>query len=227
MGQVAGTLVHELGQPLGAVINYINTARRILENRSDRVDLVRAAIDDAAGVLLRTGQVLQRVRGFVAGVEPERCSENVQDMIEEALSLALIGQAAAGICVSSMVEPGLPPVLVDRTQIQQVLFNLCRNAIEAMVSSEPRILCLTAGLLNKDSIEISIADSGPGISHDVSFRLFQPFVTTKRHGMGLGLSICRSIIEAHGGHLWHEDQHGGGTIFHFTVPLAVQDDDVT
>ena len=227
MGQVAGTLVHELGQPLGAVINYIKTARRILENRSDRVDLVRAAIDDAAGVLLRTGQVLQRVRVFVAGVEPERCSENVQDMIEEALSLALIGQAAAGICVSSMVEPGLPPVLVDRTQIQQVLFNLCRNAIEAMVSSEPRILCLTAGLLNKDSIEISIADSGPGISHDVSFRLFQPFVTTKRHGMGLGLSICRSIIEAHGGRLWHEDQHGGGTIFHFTVPLAVQDDDVT
>jgi two-component system sensor kinase FixL len=135
----------------------------------------------------------------------------------------LIGHAADGICVSSMVEPGLPPVLVDRTQIQQVLFNLCRNAIEAMVSSEPRILSLRAVLFNEGSVKISINDSGPGISYDVSRRLFEPFVTTKRHGMGLGLSICRSIVEAHRGRLWHEDQHGRGTIFHFTVPVAVPD----
>lgn len=227
MGQIAGTLAHELGQPVGAAINYINTARRSLESRGDRVDLMRAALDDAARVLLRTGQVLQRTRDFVAGVQPERYSENVRDLIEEALSLALIGHAAAGICVSSMVDLGLPPVLVDRTQIQQVLFNLCRNAIEAMVSSEPRILSLTAVLFNEDSVKISIGDSGPGISYDVSLRLFEPFVTTKRRGMGLGLSICRSIVEAHRGRLWHEDQHSGGTIFHFTVPVAVPDDDVS
>lgn len=226
MGQIAGTLAHELGQPLGAAINYVNTARRSLESRGDRIDLVRAAVDDAAGVLLRTGQVLQRMRDFVVGVEPERRSENVRDLIEEALSLALIGHAGAGICVSSMVEPGLPPVLVDRTQIEQVLFNLCRNAIEAMVSSEPRILSLTAVLFNEDAMKISIGDSGPGISYEVSLRLFQPFVTTKRHGMGLGLSICRSIVEAHGGRLWHEDQPSRGTIFHFTVPVAVRDADV-
>ena len=223
MGQIAGTLAHELGQPVGAAINYINTARRSLESGGDRRDLIRRAMDDAADVLLRAGQVLQRTRDFVVGVEPERYSENVQNLIEEALSLALIGHAAAGISVASLVEPGLPPVLVDRTQIQQVLFNLCRNAIEAMVSSEPRILSLTAVSFNDDSVKISIGDSGPGISYEVSLRLFEPFVTTKRHGMGLGLSICRSIVEAHRGRLWHEDQHGRGTIFHFTVPVAVPD----
>jgi C4-dicarboxylate-specific signal transduction histidine kinase len=226
MGQIAGALAHELGQPLGAAINYINTARRSLESGADRVESVRAAMDGAAGVLLRAGRVLQRLRDFVAGVVPERYSENVRDLIEEALSLALIGHAAAGICVSSMVGPGLPPVLVDRIQIQQVLFNLFRNAIEAMVSSEPRILSLTAALCNEGSMKISIGDSGPGISYDVAVRLFQPFVTTKRHGMGLGLSICRSIVEAHGGRLWHDDQPSGGTIFHFTVPVAVRDHDV-
>jgi PAS domain S-box-containing protein len=226
MGQVAGALAHELGQPLGAAINYINTARRSLASRGDGVDSVRAAIDDAAGVLLRAGQVLQRLRDFVTGVEPERYSENVRDLIEEALSLALTGHAAAGIRVSSMVEPGLPPLLVDRIQMQQVLFNLIRNAIEAMVSSEPRVLSLTAAMFNAGSMRISIGDSGPGISYDVAVRLFQPFVTTKRHGMGLGLSICRSIIEAHGGRLWYEDQPSGGTVFHFTVPVAVRDDDV-
>jgi PAS domain S-box-containing protein len=226
MGQIAGTLAHELGQPLGAAINYINTARRSFESRGDRVDTVRAAMDDAAGVLLRAGRVLQRLRDFVAGVEPERYSESVPDLIEEALSLALIGPATAGVCVSSTVEPGLPPVLVDRIQIQQVLFNLIRNAIEAMVSSEPRVLSLTAALFNKGSLKISIGDSGPGISYDVAVRLFQPFLTTKRHGMGLGLSICRSIVEAHGGRLWPEDQPSGGTIFHFTVPVAIRDDDV-
>ena len=226
MGQIAGALAHELGQPLGAAINYINTARRSHENRGDGADLVRAAMDDAAAVLLRAGQVLQRLRDFMAGVEPERYSEDVQDLMEEALSLALIGHAAAGICVSSMVEPGLPLVLVDRTQIQQVLFNLIRNAIEAMVGSESRVLSLTAALFNEGSMKVSIGDSGPGISYDVALYLFQPFVTTKRHGMGLGLSICRSIVEAHGGRLWHEDQPSGGTIFHFTGPVAFRDDDV-
>ena len=162
----------------------------------------------------------------MAGVEPERYSEDVQDLMEEALSLALIRHAAAGICVSSMVEPGLPLGLVDRTQIQQVLFNLIRNAIEAMVGSEFRVLSLTAALFNEGSMKVSIGDSGPGISYDVALYLFQPFVTTKRHGMGLGLSICRSIVEAHGGRLWHEDQPSGGTIFHFTVPVAFRDDDV-
>jgi PAS domain S-box-containing protein len=226
MGQIAGTLAHELGQPLGAAINYINTARRSLQSSGDRLDSARVSMDDAAGVLLRTGQVLQRLRDFMAGAEPERYSENVPDLIEEALSLALIGHAAAGICVPSMVEPGLPPVLVDRTQIQQVLFNLIRNAIEAMVSSEPRILSLTAALFDRSSMKISIGDSGPGISSDVALRLFQPFATTKRHGMGLGLSICRTIVEAHGGRIWHDDQPSGGTLFHFTVPVAMCDDDL-
>jgi two-component system sensor kinase FixL len=95
-----------------------------------------------------------------------------------------------------------------------------------MVSSEPRVLSLTAALFDEGSMKISVGDSGPGISYDVAVRLFQPYVTTKRHGMGLGLSICRTIVDAHGGRLWHEDQPSGGTIFHFTVPVAVRDDDV-
>ncbi len=226
MGQMAGALAHELGQPLGAAINYVNSARRSFESRGDGADPARAAMNDAAGVLLRAGRILQRLRDFVAGVEPKRYSEDISDLIEEACSLALIGRTAAGICVSRLVDPGLPPVLADRTQIQQVIFNLIRNAIEAMVSSERRVLSLTAALFDEGSVKISVGDSGPGISYDVAVRLFQPFVTTKRHGMGLGLSICRSIVEAHGGRLWHEDQPSGGTIFHFTVPVAVRDHDV-
>jgi C4-dicarboxylate-specific signal transduction histidine kinase len=227
MGQMAGALAHELGQPLGAIANYINTARRYLTNGDgNMLDLARLNMDDAAEAVLRAGRIIRRLREFVAGGEPERDPENLADLIEEASSLALIGSAALGVDVSQHIAPQLPLVLVDRIQIQQVIVNLIRNAIEAMANSERRELTLTASLSNVTNVEISVADSGPGVSEHVAPRLFQPFVSTKRQNMGLGLSICRSIVEEHGGQLWHESREGGGAVFRFTVPVVNLHDDV-
>ena len=227
MGQMAGALAHELGQPLGAIANYINAARRFLtEGRDHEPDLARMNMDHAAEVVLRAGRIIQRLREFVAGGQPERHPENIADLIDDAGLLALVGTAALDIAVARHIEPSLPLALVDRTQIQQVLVNLIRNAIEAMAGSKRRELILTAARSDGKTIGIAVADSGPGIPDDVASRLFQPFVTTKRQNMGLGLSICRSIVEAHGGQLWNEPGASGGTVFRFTVPTVDRDDDV-
>ena len=203
MGQMAGAPAHELGQPLGAIANYINAARRFLTEGGDHApELARMNMDLAAEVVLRAGR------------------------IDDAGLLALVGAAALDIAVARHIAPNLPLALVDRTQIQQVLVNLIRNAIEAMVDGERRELTLTAAQSDGDTVGIIVADSGPGISDEVASRLFQPFVTTKRQNMGLGLSICRSIVEAHGGQLWHEPGARGGTVFRFTVPTVSRDDDV-
>ena len=214
MGQMAGALAHELGQPLGAITNYINAARRFLtEGRDHEPELARMNMDNAAEVVLRAGRIIQRLREFVAGGQPERQPENIADLIEDAGLLALIGTAALDIDVARHIAPKLPLALVDRTQIQQVLVNLIRNAIEAMADSKRRELTLTAARSDRETIGIAVADSGQGIPDDVASRLFQPFVTTKRQNMGLGLSICRSIVEAHGGQLWHEPNTSSGTVF--------------
>jgi PAS domain S-box-containing protein len=227
MGQIAGALAHELGQPLGAIANYINAARRSLtKGREHEPDLARMNMDHAAEVVLRAGRIIQRLREFIAGSEPERHPENIADLIEDAAFLALVGAAALDIDVARYIAPKLPRALVDRIQIQQVLVNLIRNAIEAMADSERRELILTAARSDGETIGIAVADSGPGIPDGVASRLFQPFVTTKRQNMGLGLSICRSIVVAHGGQLWHEPREGGGTVFRFTVPAVARDDDV-
>lgn len=147
-------------------------------------------------------------------------------MIEDAGLLASIGAAALDIDVARHIAPKLPLAPVDRTQIQQVLVNLIRNAIEAMADSERSELTLTAARSDEETIGIAVADSGPGIPDDVASRLIQPFITTKRQNMGLGLSICRSIVGAHGGQLWHEPGASGGTVFRFTVPTVDRDDDV-
>ncbi len=226
MGQTAGTLAHELGQPLSAIINYINAARRLLMGKGEeRTELALANMNDAAEAVLRAGRILQRLRDFVAGGEPEWHAEDVSDLIEEAESLALVGSTGSAIQVYRQVAPGLPLVFVDRTQIQQVLFNLIRNAIDAMTDGVRRELILTASQSNGNFVEISVTDSGSGISDNLAGRLFQPFVTTKPHGTGLGLSICRSIIEAHGGRLWYEPRAGGGASFLFTVPAANANND--
>jgi C4-dicarboxylate-specific signal transduction histidine kinase len=224
MGQMAGALAHELGQPLGAIANYINAARRFLTDGHEP-ELARMNMDHAAEVVLRAGRIIQRLREFVAGGQPERHPENIADLIDDAGLLALIGAAALDIAVTRHIAPNLPLALVDRTEIQQVLVNLIRNAIEAMVDGERRELLLSAAQSDRDTIGITVADSGPGISDEVASRLFQPFVTTKRQSMGLGLSICRSIVEAHGGQLWNEPGASGGTVFRFTVPTVDRDDD--
>ncbi|HUN40832.1 MAG TPA: ATP-binding protein [Acetobacteraceae bacterium] len=221
MGQLASGIAHELNQPLSATANYLSATRRLLE-RGDASALhaVKEAIDRATAQVQRTGDIIQRLRGFVKKSEPERKPEDVVGLVEEASSLALIGGRDRGVAVDLRPAPALPPVLVDRVQIQQVVVNILRNAVEAMEAGPRREITIDVTPASDGLVEIGVADTGHGIAQNIAQRLFQPFNTSKAHGMGVGLSLCRSIIEAHGGRLWAEPNPDGGTIFRFTVPVA-------
>jgi len=225
MGEMASTLAHELNQPLSAIANYMKGSRRLLEHSMDeRAGMIREAMDSAAEQAMRAGQIIRRLRDFVARGEGERRVESVAKLIEEASALALVGVKDQGVRVRFHFSPLVDLALADKVQIQQVMLNLIRNAIEAMQESERRELLIATEPAGDDMLMISVSDSGPGIGSEISDHLFQPFVTTKREGMGVGLSISRTIIEAHGGKIWAESNPGGGTIFRFTVRAVTQEE---
>jgi two-component system sensor kinase FixL len=218
MGEMASTLAHELNQPLSAISNYLKGSRRLIETQTDeRSTMMRDALDKAAEQAIRAGQIIRRLRDFVARGESERRVENITKLVEEASALALVGAKDQAIRVRFRFDPLVELTLADKIQIQQVLLNLMRNAVEAMQDSAKRELLLAAAPADNDMILISVADTGSGISPDVASQLFQPFITTKQQGMGVGLSICRTIVESHGGQIWAEPNPGGGTVFHFTL----------
>ena len=163
--------------------------------------------------------MIQRLRQFVKKAESERSAEDIRETIEEAAALALPGAEGRSVHLQMDFAPDLPLIEIDKVQIQQVLLNLVRNAAEAMQSSPRRDLIIRAMMSADGDVEVSVCDSGPGLAEDVRQKLFQPFVTTKASGMGVGLSICRGIIEAHGGRMWLADSPSGGADFHFTLPL--------
>jgi two-component system sensor kinase FixL len=221
MGQMASTLAHELNQPLTAVSNYLQATRRLLAAGTlDRLDEI---IEKAVAQAARAGQVIRRLRDFVARGETERRAENVNKVVEEATALALVGAKHYAVHVTLDFDDELPLVLIDKVQVQQVVLNLVRNAVEAMENASVRELVVTTRALPALA-EVIIADSGPGIAADIAERLFRPFVTTKQSGMGLGLSICREIIEAHGGQLTLERGTPRGATFRFTLPILDQEE---
>jgi two-component system sensor kinase FixL len=218
MGEMASTLAHELNQPLTAVASYLNGCRRLLEGTETVQNLMlRDAIDRAADQALRAGQVIRRMRQFVARGETERQVENLAQLVEEASALALVGIKEAGVQVFFDFDPRVSFVLADKIQLQQVILNLVRNAIEAMQETTHRELRISTAEHPDGMADIYIADTGPGIAPEIAAQLFRPFVTSKPNGMGVGLSISRTIIEAHGGRLWTEPNPGGGTIFGLTL----------
>ena len=225
MGEMASTLAHELNQPLSAIANYMKGSRRILEQSADERCLkVRDAIDKAGEQALRAGDIIRRLRDFVARGESERRVESIAKLVEEASALALVGAKELGVRVHFQFTPGADHVLADRVQIQQVLLNLMRNAIEAMEQSDRRELWLKTTPSGDGTVEVSVSDTGYGMAPEVTEQLFHPFVTTKQNGMGVGLSISRSIIDAHGGRIWAEPNPGGGTVFRFTLRLVDNED---
>ncbi|MBX6425913.1 MAG: PAS domain S-box protein [Variibacter sp.] len=218
MGEMASTLAHELNQPLSAIANYLKGSRRLLgEGDDERTKTLREALDKAGDQALRAGQIIRRLREFVARGESERRVESLSKLVEEASALALVGARELGVRVRFDLNPGADLILADKVQIQQVLLNLVRNAVESVAEGTRRELVVRAEPAPDDMVIISVADTGPGIAPEVADQLFQPFVTTKKHGMGVGLSICRTIVEAHGGQIWVEPTPGGGATFKFTL----------
>jgi two-component system sensor kinase FixL len=218
MGEMASTLAHELNQPLSAISNYLKGSRRLLESSAnEQSSTLREALDKAAEQALRAGQIIRRLRDFVARGESEHRVENIIKLVEEASALALVGAKEQAIRVLFRFDAKTESALADKIQIQQVLLNLMRNAVEAMQDSPKRELLLEAAPTGNDMVRIAVADTGSGIAPDVLSQLFQPFVTTKQQGMGVGLSICRTIVESHGGQIWAEPNPGGGTVFNFTL----------
>ena len=219
MGQMAAALAHELNQPLTATANYVRAALRLLATPEPNFDRIRQAMNLAVDQTLRSGEIIRRLRSFVARGEVLRQSQNVAVLIEEACGLALVGAKERGIKVMISMDPDLPGALVDRVQIQQVLLNLIRNAMEAMDGCATRDLTIGASP-QVDHIIVSVADIGFGIPREIEAKLFQPFITTKPEGMGIGLSVCRTIVEAHSGRLWMERRPEGGSVFRFTLPTS-------
>ena len=216
LGEVAGTIAHEDNQPIGAAKNDLQAARYIVADPA--VLELRNKVDQQ---LTRAAETVRKVRQFAAKHELDFQAEAVRPLIEESCTLGLLGTATRGIRTALDIPGELPAVLVDRVQIQQVLVNLIRNAADAVFATELRSICVSAVLAQAgDMVEIAVTDTGHGGSEAIRTRLFTAFTTTKQSGTGLGLSISRSIILAHGGRLWSEPRHCGGTVFRLTLPVA-------
>ncbi len=220
MGEMASALAHELNQPLSAIANYLSGARRLLTRAG--VDEPRAgdALEKAADQALRAGEIIRRLREFLSRGEGERRVENLPKLVQEACALALVGAKEHSVRVSYALSLDAELVLVDRVQVQQVILNLVRNAIDAMADQPVRQLSIATTAADDGMAMVSVTDTGPGVDATAAAKLFQPFVTTKANGMGVGLSISRTIVEAHGGRIWTEPNPTGGAIFRFTLRLA-------
>lgn len=216
LGQLVSALAHEVNQPLTAVMTYLSAIRRLVA--AAKYEAAMQALEKTFAQADRARQIIQRLRELVRKGETERRAEDLPKTIEEAGALALLGVSPEPR-LEIQVDAGAATAVIDKIQIQQVLLNLMRNAAEAMVASTRRELTVSTSPVG-DMVEISVADSGPGLPDSIRSRLFEPFNTTKPNGMGVGLSVCRSIVEAHGGAMCAEAAKGGGTIFRFTVPRA-------
>ncbi|WP_413993416.1 sensor protein FixL [Labrys okinawensis] len=218
MGEMASALAHELNQPLAAISNYLKGVRRMLEaNPDSKADKIEMALDRAAEQAIRAGQIIRRLRSFVSRGETEKRVESISKLVEEAGALGLVGAREQGVILRFDLNPDCDLVLADRVQIQQVLVNLFRNALEAMQGAARRELTVSNLPIADDMVLIVVADTGHGFAEGVRSGLFQPFFTTKQSGMGVGLSISRTIIEGHGGKMWAEANEAGGATFKFSL----------
>ncbi|MDW9636193.1 oxygen sensor histidine kinase FixL [Sinorhizobium meliloti] len=224
MGEMASTLAHELNQPLSAIANYSHGCTRLLRDMDDAVATrIREALEEVASQSLRAGQIIKHLREFVTKGETEKAPEDIRKLVEESAALALVGSREQGVRTVFEYLPGAEMVLVDRIQVQQVLINLMRNAIEAMRHVDRRELTIRTMPADPGEVAVVVEDTGGGIPEEVAGQLFKPFVTTKASGMGIGLSISKRIVEAHGGEMTVSKNEAGGATFRFTLPAYLDE----
>jgi two-component system sensor kinase FixL len=225
IGQVSSTLAHEVNQPLTAIGNYIRASLLMLSATEPVPNAkIRAVLEKAASQTARASEIVRNLREFARKGDIVRRAENLTVVIQEAMALARLGVKDRGLKVRLRLAGDSHWAIINRVQIQQVLVNLIRNAIEAMGEGARRELIVATSSGGRELIEVSVTDTGPGLSETVARDLFKPFVTTKSEGMGVGLAICQTIVGAHGGTIWAEANPAGGTVFRFTVRRAVGDD---
>jgi two-component system sensor kinase FixL len=226
MGEMAAGLAHEINQPLTAITTYAQAAQRMLDKGtpSDVAD-IRESLVQISRQALRAGDVIRRLRAFVASRELKRERVGCNRLLEDLVALARPDLRANDVLLRLDVEPCLPDVVADVVQLQQVLINLIRNAIDSTIQSgiSPREIRLRAAS-RPEGVEISVDDHGPGVDPGAMPRLFTPFFTTKPQGTGLGLAISRTIVQAHGAQLSYRDRPGGGACFYFTLPRLGADE---
>jgi C4-dicarboxylate-specific signal transduction histidine kinase len=220
MGEMASTLAHELNQPLSAIANYCMGCVTRMQSGNWKQEELLAAMQKASFQAERAGKIIRRVREFVKKSEPRRSAVPIGEVLDDALGFAEIDARRMGIRVEEEVPEGLPAVYADRIMIEQVVLNLVRNGLDSMHDNPPetKVLRVRARALGPLSVEVAVIDRGHGIGEEERKHLFSPFYTTKSEGMGMGLNICRSIIEFHDGRLTVESNPEGGTIFSFTLP---------
>jgi C4-dicarboxylate-specific signal transduction histidine kinase len=220
MGELAASLSHEITQPIGSARNNARAAMNFLERSPPDLGEVREALDCVVGDTDRAGDIIDRIRDQLKKAPPRKRQFDLNEAINEVIVLGRSAIIKNGVSVQTRLSEGLFPIHCDRVQLQQVVLNLLLNAAEAMGSAEPRELLISTER-HDTGVLVAVRDSGPGLDPSHLERVFDAFYTTKSRGMGMGLSICRSIIDAHGGRLWAEANEPRGTIFQFTLPVQV------
>ena len=226
MGEMASSLAHELNQPLSAIANYCAGCVKRMQSGNYQFDELLAAMQKASEQAERAGKIIRRMRDMVKKSDPRREAVPLGELIDEARAFADIEAQRTSTVLQIEIPDNLPKIVVDRIMIEQVLLNLIKNGIEAMhgIPLERRKLSVSARRLDERLVEVSVADLGHGVSEGEEDRIFVPFYTTKAEGMGIGLAICRSMIEFHQGRLWVEARREGGSVFRFTVPIEEDDE---
>lgn len=219
VGEMGSALAHELTQPLSAVVGFVEASAALIDQGGGEVPAkVREYMDHAVTQSLRAGAVIRLLREFTGRGDTERSVRDINGVVEETCRLATLGTVADGIDLELKLAPELPPVLIDHVQIQQVVLNLVRNSIDALRDSETPAIAVET-VPGRGAVDVVVSDNGPGLSPEVRERVFEPFVSTKADGIGIGLSICRTIVEAHGGRIAVDSGTKCGTAFRFSVPV--------
>jgi len=221
MGELAASIAHEVNQPLAAIANNGNACLRLLANNNLQPEILRRALEEIVADTTRASAVIARIRALIKKTPSEKTKVNINEVIHDVMTLTGRQLQQNRVLHEYKLVPDLPLVMADRVQLQQVLLNLVMNGIEAMTGAEynRRLLRIESGLDKRGSVVVSVRDSGSGLGSEAD-HLFTPFFTTKANGMGMGLSISRTIIEAHGGRLWAEPNLPAGAVFSFTLPLV-------